>query len=355
MKRSNAAKFAAVAAAGVLALTACDNAAEDGADGGNGGGDGDAASEVRVGLAYDVGGRGDRSFNDSAFRGLEQAAEELGVETSDFEPADGEADSDKQDRLANMAQEGFDVVIGVGFAYQEPMEAVAADFPDTNFAIVDSEIDENEFPNVTSLVFAEEQASFLAGAAAALTTEEDHVGFVGGVETPLIHKFEAGFVAGVAHVDSGIDVEVDYLSQPPDMSGFSDPAQGREAAQAQYDRGADVIYHAAGASGNGVLQAAVENDFTFIGVDSDQYENAEDEQKPYVLTSAIKQVDVAVFEMISAVVDGSPQTGIQRFELADGGVDYTTSNEEAIEPIQEELDAIKQDIIDGEIEVPTQP
>ena len=195
----------------------------------------------------------------------------------------------------------------------------------------------------------------MAGAAAALTTEEDHVGFIGGVETPLIHKFEAGYVAGVAHVDEGIDVEVDYLSQPPDMSGFSDPAKGRQFAQAQYDRGADVIYHAAGASGNGVLESAVTNDFTFIGVDSDQYENAAEDQKPHVLTSAIKQVDVAVFELIKSASEGTPEGGIQRFDLADGGVDYTKSNEEAISPVQDQLDEIKQQIIDGEIEVPTEP
>ncbi|GAA0982453.1 MULTISPECIES: BMP family lipoprotein [Nocardiopsidaceae] len=351
MKRSNAVKFAAVAAAGVLALTACDSAAEE-ADGSGDGGEGDSA-DVRVGLAYDVGGRGDRSFNDSAYRGLEQAAEELGVETQDFEPSDGEADSAKEERLATMADEGYDLVIAVGFAYDGAVRAVAPEYPDVHFAIVDSEIEDVD--NVTSLVFAEEQASFLAGAAAALTSEEDHVGFVGGVETPLIHKFEAGYVAGAEHVTEDITVEVDYLSQPPDFSGFSDPAKGRELAQAQYDRGADVIYHAAGASGNGVLESAVENDFTFIGVDSDQYENAEDNQKPYVLTSAIKQVDVAVFELINSTVEGTPEGGIQRFELADGGVDYTTSNEEAISPIQEELDAIKQQIIDGEIEVPTAP
>ncbi|MBB5491846.1 BMP family lipoprotein [Nocardiopsis metallicus] len=353
MKRSNAAKFAAVAAAGVLALTACDNAADDNGAGGNGGGDGEAASELKVGLAYDVGGRGDRSFNDSAYRGLEQAAEELGVETQDFEPADGEAESAKEERLATMAEEGYDLVIAVGFAYDAAVQSVAPEYPEVDFAIVDSEIE--EIDNVTSLVFAEEQASFLAGAAAALTTEEDHVGFVGGVETPLIRKFEAGFVAGVEHVNEDINVEIDYLSQPPDFSGFNDPAQGREAAQAQHDRGADVIYHAAGASGNGILQSAVENEFTFIGVDSDQYENAEDEQKPYVLTSAIKQVDVSVFELISAAVDGNVEGGIQRFDLSEGGVDYTTSNEEAIEPIQEELDELKQQIIDGDIEVPTQP
>ncbi|WP_017581572.1 BMP family lipoprotein [Nocardiopsis valliformis] len=354
MKRSNAAKFAAVAAAGVLALTACDNATDDGAaGGGNGGGDGETASELQVGLAYDVGGRGDRSFNDSAYRGLEQAAEELGVQTQDFEPADGEAESAKEERLATMAEEGYDLVIAVGFAYDAAVQSVAPDYPEVDFAIVDSEIE--GIDNVTSLVFAEEQASFLAGAAAALTTEEDHVGFIGGVETPLIRKFEAGFLAGVEHVNEDIDVEINYLSQPPDFAGFNDPAQGREAAQAQYDRGADVIYHAAGASGNGILQSAVENEFTFIGVDSDQYENAEDEQKPYVLTSAIKQVDVSVFELISAAVDGNVEGGIQRFDLSDGGVDYTTSNGEAIEPIQEELDELKQQIIDGDIEVPTQP
>ncbi|WP_017546754.1 BMP family lipoprotein [Nocardiopsis prasina] len=350
MKRSNAAKFAAVAAAGVLALTACDNAADDGA---SGGGDGETSSDVKVGLAYDVGGRGDRSFNDSAYRGLEQAAEELGVETNDFEPADGEAESAKEERLATMAEEGYDVIIAVGFAYDAAVQAVAPEYPEVDFAIVDSEIE--EIDNVTSLVFAEEQASFLAGAAAALTTDEDHVGFIGGVETPLIRKFEAGYVAGVAHVNEDIEVEINYLSQPPDFAGFNDPAQGREAAQAQYDRGADVIYHAAGASGNGILQSAVDNEFTFIGVDSDQYENAEEEQKPYVLTSAIKQVDVSVFEFIRSATEGDVEAGIKRFDLSEGGVDYTLTNEEAIEPVQDQLDELKQQIIDGEIEVPSQP
>lgn len=351
MKRSNAAAFAAVAAAGALVLAACDNGA------GTGSGDGDGAagdaSQVRVGLAYDVGGKGDRSFNDSAYRGLERAAEELGVEVRDFEPADGEPDSAKQERLATMAEEGFDVVIGVGFAYAEPIEAVVEDYPDVHFGIVDSEIE--GYDNLTSLVFAEEQASFLAGAAAALSSDEGHVGFIGGVETPLIHKFEAGFAAGAEHIDSDIQIEVDYLSQPPDFSGFSDPAQGRQSAQAQYDRGADVIYHAAGASGNGVLQAAEENGLLFIGVDSDQYENADEGQQPYVITSAIKQVDVAVFELIRSVAEGGAQGGVERFDLSDGGVDYTQSNADLISGIQDELDALKQQIIDGEIEVPTQP
>ncbi|MFV2196089.1 BMP family lipoprotein [Nocardiopsis sp. LOL_012] len=351
MKRSNAVKFAAVAAASALALTACDSGAGESAEGDSG--SSEESTALRVGLAYDVGGRGDRSFNDSAYRGLSQAAEELDVETRDFEPADGEADSAKEERLSTMAEEGFDVVIAVGFAYDGAVRAVAPEYPDVHFAIVDSEI--ADVDNVTSLVFSEEQASFLAGAAAALTTEEDHVGFIGGVENPLIQKFEAGYVAGVQHISEDVEVEIDYISQPPDFSGFSDPAAGRETAQAQYDRGADVIYHAAGASGNGVLQSAVENEFLFIGVDSDQYENAEEEQKPFVLTSAIKQVDVSVFELIQAAVDGGAEGGVQRFDLASGGVDYTQTNSELIDPLTAQLDEIKQQIIDGEIEVPTEP
>src|SRR5699024_9322721 len=152
-------------------------------------------------------------------------------------------------------------------------------------------------------------------AAAALTTEEDHVGFVGGVETPLINKFEAGFVAGVEHLDDDVDIEIDYLSQPPDMNGFSDPAQGREAAQAQYDRGADVIYHAAGASGNGILQAAVDNDFTFSGVVSDRHEYADEEQQPYDLTSALKEVHVSVFDRLNSVIEAASQPHLQRSDL----------------------------------------
>jgi len=350
-----AARLAAAASAGAvaLALTACDNPQEgDGSAGG--GGEAEGGSDIRVGLAYDIGGRGDKSFNDSAYQGLQRVEEELGIgEVKDLEPTADEPDSAKVDRLRLMADQGFDVVIGVGYAYAEPMREVAPEFPDTNFALVDEEIDDVD--NITSLVFAEEQASFLAGVAAALKTEEDHVGFVGGVETPLIHKFEAGYAAGVEHVDPDIEIERQYLTQPPDMQGFQDPGAGKSAAQSQLDRGADVVYHAAGASGTGVLEAVTEEEAMFIGVDSDQYENASDEQKPYVVTSAMKRVDNAVFDFVSSVVEGEPQTGVQRFDLASGGVDYAASNEEQIADVREELDEAKQQIIDGEIEVPTEP
>ncbi|GAA3736226.1 basic membrane protein A [Spinactinospora alkalitolerans] len=354
MKRKTVARLAAAAAAGALslAMTACDSGT--GGEGGEGGDGAQEASDIRVGLAYDIGGRGDKSFNDSAYRGLQQVQEELGIEdVQDLEPTEGESDTDKENRLNLMAEEGYNVVIGVGFAYAEPMKKVAPEHPDVHFAIVDSEIE--GIDNITSLVFAEEQASFLAGAAAALKTEEDHIGFIGGVETPLIQKFEAGYVTGAEHVNPDIEIERAYLTQPPDMNGFQDPARGEATARGQYDAGADVIYHAAGASGNGVLNAAAEEDELFIGVDSDQYENASDEQKPYVLTSAVKGVDTAVLEFVRSVSEGEAQSGVQRFDLASGGVDYTTSNEEQIADVQDQLDELKQQIIDGEIEVPTTP
>ncbi|GAB3210074.1 BMP family ABC transporter substrate-binding protein [Marinactinospora endophytica] len=354
MKRNMIARTAAAAAAGALclAMTACDSSAGGQAEGG--GEENQSGEALKVGLAYDVGGRGDKSFNDSAYRGLQQVQEELDVtEVRDLEPTEGEADTDKEERLKLMAEEGYNVVIGVGFAYAEPMKKVAPEYPDVHFAIVDSEIE--GIDNITSLVFAEEEASFLAGAAAALKSEADHIGFIGGVETPLIRKFEAGFVAGAQEITPDIEIERAYLTQPPDMNGFQDPARGESTADGQYDAGADVIYHAAGASGNGVLNSAVANDKLFIGVDSDQYQNAADDQKPHVLTSALKDVDVAVFEFVKSVAEGNAQSGIQRFDLAGGGVDYSTSNEEEIADIQEELDELKQKIIDGEIEVPTEP
>lgn len=352
MERRLTTRLAAVAAASFLGagVTACDSAE----NGDSGNSDQTEASDLKVGLAYDVGGRGDKSFNDSAYRGLQKIEEELGVEeVNDLEPSEGESDSDKVDRLSLMAEQGYDIVFGIGFAYAEPMKEVAPDHPDVNFAIVDEEIEGVD--NITSLVFADEEAAFLAGAAAAHKTEEDHIGFVGGVETPLIKKFEAGYTAGAEHVAPDIEVETSYISQPPDMSGFQDPALGRSTAKGQLDKGADVLYHGAGAAGTGVLEAVVEADAKFVGTDSDQYENASEEQKPHVVTSALKGVDTAVFEFASSVADGEAQSGVQRFDLADGGVDYATSNTEEISDIEDDLDELKQQIADGEIEVPTKP
>ncbi|MEL7209924.1 MAG: BMP family ABC transporter substrate-binding protein, partial [Actinomycetota bacterium] len=205
----------------------------------------------KVGLAYDLGGRGDQSFNDSAASGLDRASEELNVEITELEPDEG--GENREELLRLLAEEGNQLVIGVGFLYTEAIEAAAADFPDTTFALVDSVV---EADNVANLVFAEEQGSFLVGAAAALTTETGQVGFVGGVNTELIQKFQAGFEAGVAEIDPSITVDVQYLTEPPNFDGFTDPALGKEAAASMYADGADVVYHAAGGSGAGVFEAA---------------------------------------------------------------------------------------------------
>ena len=315
--------------------------------------EGDAPeSDLRIGLVYDIGGRGDQSFNDAAFAGLSQAESELGVEIQDLSP--NQSGEDREELLRTLADDGYDMVIGVGFAFAESMGAVAADFPDTAFAIVDdSSLD---LPNVTSLVFAEEQGSFLVGAAAALTSETGQLGFIGGVEIDLIKKFEAGFVAGATEVNADAEVDVKYISQPPDFAGFNDPGTGKEIALGQYGAGADVIYHAAGGSGGGLFEAATETgDVWAIGVDSDQYLTAEESVQGAILTSMLKRVDVAVFEAIKAFTEGSLEAGVQTFDLSNDGVGFSTSGDFLSEEIIAQLEELKASIVAGDITVPAAP
>jgi basic membrane protein A len=299
-----------------------------------------------------VGGRGDQSFNDSAAAGLDQAVEEFGMETQESEAEDGEAESSREERLRTFADAGYDPIIAVGFAYAASVAKVAEEYPDVHFAIIDDSSIEAD--NVASLVFAEEQGSFLVGAAAALKTETDEIGFVGGVETPLIQKFEAGYVAGAEAVNPDIEVDVTYLTQIPDFSGFADPAKGKTAAQGMFDNGADIVYHAAGGSGGGVFEAASESGNYAIGVDSDQYNTADPSVKDSIITSMLKNVNVAVYEYLSQVNDGEFPSGITTYDLSVDGVGYSTSGG-FIDDIVDQLDDYKQQIIDGEIEVPTAP
>jgi basic membrane protein A len=309
-------------------------------------------SDLRIGLVYDIGGRGDQSFNDAAYAGLSQAQDELGVEIQDLEPSAG--GEDREELLRTLAEDGYDMIIGVGFAFADAMSAVSADYPDTPFAIVDDS--SVTAANVTSLVFAEEQGSFLVGAAAALTSESGQLGFIGGVEVDLIKKFEAGFIAGAKQANPDATVDVKYISQPPDFSGFNDPAKGKEIALGQFAGGADVIYHAAGGSGGGLFEAALETgDVWAIGVDSDQYLTAEPAVQGTILTSMIKRVDVAVFEAVKSFVDGDLEAGVRTFDLSNDGVGYATSGDFLSEDIIDQLEELKQQIIDGEITVPTAP
>jgi len=321
-----------------------------------GGGEGDGA-DFRVGMVLDIGGVDDDSFNEAANTGLQAAAEDFGVEVTYLEP--NEDGSNRGDLLRQLAEDGYDLVIGVGFLFAESMGGtedapggIAAEFPDTQFAIIDDASFEAD--NVTSLVFAEEQGSFLVGAAAALSSGTGQIGFIGGVETELIQKFEAGFVAGVEEVDPDAEVEVNYITQPPDFAGFADPASARTIADGMYDNEIDVVYHAAGGSGEGLFQSAAAADRLAIGVDSDQYQQVEEDVQPCILTSMLKRVDVAVYTAIENLINGELEAGALTFDLENEGIDYATDGGQ-IDDVEDQIEDLKQRIIDGDIEVPTAP
>jgi basic membrane protein A len=350
-------KIAAASAVLALAMTGCaqdDDEPGTTAPAGICDGDGDGP---KVGLAYDVGGRGDQSFNDSAALGMEKAVDELDATCTEAEAQDGEAESAREDRLRALAEDGHNPIIGVGFAYSNAANIVAPDFPEVSFAVIDGfDPDEEPNDNVAYLGFAEEQGSFLVGAAAALTTESDHVGFVGGVNNDLIKKFEAGYAAGVEAVDENIQVDVTYIEET-DLKGFNDPAGGKAAATAMYEDGADVVYHASGGSGSGVFDAAVDagEGMWAIGVDSDQYLTANEEAQQHILTSMLKRVDTATFNMTQSVADGDPLVSYVTYDLAADGVGYSTSGDFLSEDTISQIDEFASQIESGEIEVPTAP
>ena len=325
-------------------------------------------SDVNVGLVFDIGGRGDKSFNDAAAAGFDQAIAEFGITTEELSPNEG--GTNRGELLTLLSDQGFNLVIAVGFLFAEAVCTTAQEFPDVHYADVDGFIDTDTCEggtdltpesNIASLLFAEEQGSFLVGAAAALKSETGHIGFIGGVEIDLIKKFEAGYIAGAEEINPDIQVDVQYITQPPDFAGFNDPARGKEIATGMYQGGADVVYHAAGGSGSGLFEAAVEQSdaegtqLWAIGVDSDQFLTAEPEQQAHILTSMLKRVDVAVYETIAAEVDGSFAGGYQTFDLERDGVGYSTSGDHLTEEEIAQIEDLKAQIIAGDIEVPTAP
>ena len=346
-------RVAAVASAAIVAFGMAACGGDD-----DGGGGTPAKQQVKVGLAYDIGGRGDKSFNDAAAAGLERAKTDLDVQTKELEAGATETENDKYNRLKLLCQEGYNPVIAVGFVYagvdpaNGPVAKAAADCPNTKFALIDSVVDK---PNVASLVFAEEQGSFLVGAAAALKSTANHIGFVGGCKVDLIGKFEAGYIAGAKAVKPDIKVDVNYLSTPADRcSGFNDPAKGKTAAEGMYDNGADIVYQAAGGSGVGVFKSAQAKGKKAIGVDSDQYNTVDPAVRDVIITSMLKRVDTAVFEMVEAFSKNTPLTGVQVFDLKRDGVGYSESGG-FVNDIKAQLDDYKAKIIAGTITVPTTP
>ncbi|WP_338896419.1 BMP family ABC transporter substrate-binding protein [Streptomyces sp. TG1A-60] len=337
-----------VTASLALALSACGGTSTEASSSAGSGGDKGLA------IAYDVGGKGDQSFNDAAYAGLERAEKEFGYETADIEPTEGETDADKEQRLVSLAKQGYNPVVGVGYAYATAVKAAAEQYPDTTFGIVDDST--VQLKNVADLVFSEEQASYLAGVAAAKATRTNTVGFVGGVDIPLIHKFQAGFEQGVKDTDPKAEVLTQYLTQTAEEGGFSSPDKGKSAAEGQIEKKADVVYAAAGLSGQGVIEAAAANKVWAIGVDSDQYrQEALAKYKDSILTSATKDVAKAVYHLAKSVEDGKPETGIVRGDLKTGEVGLAESNPKFKDDteLQEAIRTAKEKIISGEIKVRT--
>ncbi len=314
-------------------------------------------------MAYDVGGRGDLSFNDSAYEGLTKAVEDLDATCQEAEAGANENDADREERLRQLADAGFNPILGIGFVYSPAVLKVAAEYPDIDFAVIDGYVtfanEKGEFQpvdNATDLDFAAEQGSFLVGVAAALKTKTNTVGFLGGVNGPLIQAFEAGFKAGVKAANPKVKVLTTYLSQGDPVQGFENRSGGKTASDGLYDQGADIVYHAAGKSGLGLFDSVAEQDADHwaIGVDSDQYLTADDSQKDHILTSMLKRVDVGVYDYVQSFVDDKVEGGITTYDLKGDGVGYSTSGG-FIDDIQDQIDEYATKIESGEIKVPTDP
>ncbi|MEU4101208.1 BMP family lipoprotein [Streptomyces tanashiensis] len=338
-------------AALALSATACGKSSND-----SGSSSTTDSKAVKAAIAYDIGGRGDQSFNDAAYAGLKKAEDDLGVKGAEAEPSQGESDADKVARLTSLARAGNNPVIGVGFSYAPAIAKVSKAFPKTTFGLIDDT--SVTAPNIANLVFNEEQGSYLAGVAAAKASKTGTVGFIGGVEVPLIKKFEAGFTQGVKDTNPKAKVLTQYLTQPPNFDGFSKPDLGKAAAQGQLDKGADVIYAAAGLAGSGSIEAAATAGKWAIGVDSDQYNQAGlASYKDHILTSVTKDVSDSVYNVIKSVKDGKPQTGEIRYGLATDGVGLADSNPAYVKmtDVTAAVEKAKKDIIDGKITVKTAP
>jgi basic membrane protein A and related proteins len=342
-----------------LVVAACGGGSDDGGSASTGG---STAEAKKVGVVYDIGGRGDKSFNDSAYAGLQAAEKEQGdkIQAKDVEPnPDG---SNRKELLDGLADEGYGLIFGIGFLFSEDIAKSAAESPDTQFAVIDGFAESCTKPdqNLLCIGFKEEEGSFLVGAAAALKTKSDIVGFVGGQQGQgLIEKFQAGYEAGVKYIadkdGKSIKVLVDYAGNTPEA--FRNPAKGKELALKQIGEGADVIYHASGGTGAGVIATAADKKVYAIGVDSDQSLTASPAEQKWILTSMLKRVDNAVQQTIGEYVDGTEKGGIKTFGLKEGGIDYAQNqyNKELLGDIPTTLDELKQKIIDGEIKVPTKP
>jgi basic membrane protein A len=302
----------------------------------------ESGGKLRVGIVFDIGGKDDKSFNAAAWEGVKRAQQELGIFLRDVEPGDP---TSIEPSMRAFAERGYDLIVGVGFAHAPIMEDVARDYPDLKFAIIDGFI---ERPNVASLNFNEHEGSFLVGMIAARATKTGKIGFVGGMDIKLIHKFKVGYAEGAKYANPRIEVFENYVGVTD--AAWNNPGKGKELAKAQIERGADIVFQAAGNSGLGVFDAAEETKTLAIGVDSNQ-----NWVKPgIILTSMTKRVDVAVFNTVKELVAGRFQGGVHHFGLDDDGVGYALDdyNRALIpESVIAEVEAARKEIIAGRIKV----
>lgn len=296
-----------------------------------------ADDEFKIGLITDVGGVNDGSFNQSAWEGLEKAGEELGVEVNYLESA---TDADYQPNMETFVDEDYDLIISVGYMLADATREAAEANPDTKFAIIDdSSID---LPNVTSLMFKAEQASYLVGYVAGLTTKTNNIGFVVGMTNETMNQFGYGYCAGA------IDANPDITVQQFNANSFADSATGKTMANTAITNGADIVFQAAGATGLGVIEACQEVGVYAIGVDSDQSSIA----PKTVLTSAMKRVDNAVYDAVQELIDDKLEGGVQTFDLAAGGVDIAPSQDLISDDVIKAVDEVKEKIISGDVVIP---
>ena len=300
------------------------------------------AADVVPGVLYDMGGKFDKSFNEAAYNGAEAFKKRTGIEYQEFEPIN---EAQREQALRRMARSGANIIVGVGFSQTSAIETVAAEYPDVKFTIIDGVTDA---PNVQSVVFKEHEGSFLVGMLAVMASSTGKVGFVGGMDIPLIRKFACGYEQGAKHVKGDAEILVNMTGNTP--SAWNDPTKGGELARSQFDRGADVVFAAAGATGVGVYQAAKDAGKLAIGVDSNQNHL----QPGTMLSSMVKRVDVAIDEAFTAVMEDSWKPGIKVLGLAEDGVGWALdeNNRSLISgEMEEALGKARKAIVAGDIKV----
>ena len=301
------------------------------------------AMAFKPAVLFDMGGKFDKSFNEGIWNGLEKFRKETGIKYREFEVRQ---EAQREQFLRKLASRGSDPILAVGFGQADAVAKVAKEFPNTRFSIID--VGWLDAPNIQGIAFKEHEGSFLVGVLAAMKSKTGKVGFVGGMDIPLIHKFACGYVQGVKHINSGTTVFQKMTGTTP--AAWSDPARGAQLAKTMYDSGADIVYAAAGSTGLGVLQAAADNKKLSIGVDSNQNHI----QPGSVLTSMLKRVDVAAYQVFKSAQDGTWKSGVKILGLAEEGVGWALDEHNSnlvSSTMESKVGQVRKDIISGKISV----